>query len=479
MYTVCIAEDEYYVQKSIEARITALHKNIEIKGCAGTGKEAEELYELYKPDIFFVDINMPQCTGLQFIEQIRRKDKESTTVFIIVSGYSDYEYMRKAISVNVFDYLKKPIVPAEFVKLLLLALEEVDKLKSLGNNSASDKGIYYDEYLKKLDGHVCEGQMFAMMILNPENKEEKNELLYAFKNQMEEYGECDHIIFKNTVDVHVLYLKAHSLPSNFVEKRFLHYSNTGALLNIAYVNMKSQKLEEALQLLNIALSRRIYGDGFCLKMNEEKLGRADIKKQFFLCKNEEDTKNILKEQIRILYDQKNPFRIGEFFHDFIYMLVKEYNAKKVIVPELLKRNMLLFSIADFKNAEELESYMFSEIDTLFVNLYDKPSVELIDQICDYIEMHYQENLNLETLAEEFYLSSSHLSHYFKKKKEVSVGKYIENIRLEHAERLLQKTDESISDIADQVGYGDGNYFTKVFRKKHNMTPSEYRKYMAI
>ena len=87
MWKVCVADDEKYVQKSIAQRIESSGMEIEVAGTAGNGMEALLLYEKMRPDIFFVDINMPVINGLDFIERIRRQYPEAHTRFIIISGY--------------------------------------------------------------------------------------------------------------------------------------------------------------------------------------------------------------------------------------------------------------------------------------------------------------------------------------------------------------------------------------------------------
>ena len=108
MYKICIADDEAYIVKSIEQRILQSGFVVEIAGCAANGAEALELYQEQKPDIFYVDVNMPGMSGLEFIEQVRLLDEESVTKFIVISGYDDFTYMKNAIQLGVVNYIMKP-----------------------------------------------------------------------------------------------------------------------------------------------------------------------------------------------------------------------------------------------------------------------------------------------------------------------------------------------------------------------------------
>ena len=253
MYKFCIAEDEYYVQKSIMGRIQALKLDLTCAGCASTGEEAEALYDREKPDLFFVDISMPQNDGITFIGNVRKKDPESRTLFIIISGYSDYQSMHRAIKVDVFDYLQKPIVPQEFAVMMYRAVEALEAMEAADNSGWTDE----------------------------------------------------------TADA----------------------------------------------------------------------GEST--------------------------DDGNESRIS--------------------------------------------------------------------QVCEYIQTHYAEDINAKTIGEVFFLSASYLAHVFRSHTGTSIGKYLEDVRLAQAEKLLLDTDLQISQIAERVGYHDSNYFTKCFRKKYQISPSEIKK----
>ncbi len=285
MYTFCIAEDEYYVQKSIAGRIAALDLGLEYAGCAFTGDDAEDLYDRVHPDLFFVDINMPRTDGISFIERIREKDRDSRTLFIIISGYSDYQNMHRAIRVDVFDYLQKPIVPDEFSEMMRRALQ------------ALDQGLFREETGRNLFSAADAG-----------------------------------------AGIH---------------------AGTG---------------------------RNGTGDAG----NDPSEMTAD----------------------------------------------PDDRRAAPVLPQHDDR---------------------------------------MEQVCQYIQRHYSEDISARSLGETFYLSSSHISHMFKKYAGVSLGRYLEDVRLSQAEKLLKNTDLLVTEVAERVGYRDGNYFTKCFRKKFKVSPTEIRK----
>lgn len=100
---------------------------------------------------------------------------------------------------------------------------------------------------------------------------------------------------------------------------------------------------------------------------------------------------------------------------------------------------------------------------------------LVDTICQYIQDHITDSLTLSDIAAHFNLSSSHLSRLFKSVKEVNFSSYITAHKLSYAKnRLENDANTPITKIAQEVGYYTPTYFTKIFKERYKMTPSQYR-----
>lgn len=123
------------------------------------------------------------------------------------------------------------------------------------------------------------------------------------------------------------------------------------------------------------------------------------------------------------------------------------------------------------------------IDNLKISLFEskkenKDSQQkdrMIVSITKYLQNHLQEDVSLNVLAQEFHLNAQYISQLFKSEIGVGFLTYLTNIRIEHAKKLLLSTDDAISDISDQCGYNDYRVFTKVFKKKEGITPSQFRR----
>lgn len=100
---------------------------------------------------------------------------------------------------------------------------------------------------------------------------------------------------------------------------------------------------------------------------------------------------------------------------------------------------------------------------------------VIRNCLNYIDFHYSEPLSLEILASRFSLNKNYLSSRFHRETGMTVTDYVNRIRTRHAEDLLGQSTLSVQEIAEQCGFSDGNYFTRIFKRIRGVTPNEYRK----
>lgn len=105
---------------------------------------------------------------------------------------------------------------------------------------------------------------------------------------------------------------------------------------------------------------------------------------------------------------------------------------------------------------------------------DSGGDKAIDIALHYIQAHYAEDLSLEKIASVVFLNPAYFSLLFKQKTGQGYKDYVTSLRLEQAKTLLTNSELKLADIADRIGYNDVRHFTQMFRKKYDMTPTEYR-----
>lgn len=119
-YTIIVAEDEALLLEYLVDKIHQLDIGFEIIGKAQTGSQAYELVKQLTPDVLITDIRMPVMDGIALLEKVHIRFP--MTKFIIISGFSEFEYAKSAIRLQVSEYLLKPIDPEE-LKNALMALK--------------------------------------------------------------------------------------------------------------------------------------------------------------------------------------------------------------------------------------------------------------------------------------------------------------------------------------------------------------------
>ena len=103
---------------------------------------------------------------------------------------------------------------------------------------------------------------------------------------------------------------------------------------------------------------------------------------------------------------------------------------------------------------------------------ENPTIFLIK---DYISKNYMnETLSVKDISSHVFLSTSYVCTFFKSETGQTLNQYITEYRMEKAKQLLKDARFKITDISSRVGYSDGNYFGKSFKKYSGLSPSEYR-----
>jgi len=107
LFKMVIADDEQLIRDSLQICIDWGKYGIEIASCCKNGIEALDVIIDTYPDLILLDIKMPGLTGLELLEKINERDQDVEV--ILLSGYKDFDYAKKAIRFGVTDYLLKPI----------------------------------------------------------------------------------------------------------------------------------------------------------------------------------------------------------------------------------------------------------------------------------------------------------------------------------------------------------------------------------
>ena len=121
---ILIVEDEIKIRRGLASLISKHTEHI-VVGEAKNGLEGFEMAERFQPDLVITDVRMPVMDGLEMIRRMR--EKKMPQLFLILSGYSEFEYARKAIKYGCEDYLLKPLAPQDITETLRRIEEKLEK----------------------------------------------------------------------------------------------------------------------------------------------------------------------------------------------------------------------------------------------------------------------------------------------------------------------------------------------------------------
>lgn len=149
---------------------------------------ALELYEEHKPSIIITDIQMPRINGLEFIKEIRARDKKCQ--IIIITAFSETEYLLRAIELNLVKYLIKPVQEADLDEAIRLCIESIEDNSE--NIVRMAENTYFDTFNKLLvtDGKIVNLRTKELSLLS---------LLIKHKNRYVSYTEIENYIWQDSV----------------------------------------------------------------------------------------------------------------------------------------------------------------------------------------------------------------------------------------------------------------------------------------
>jgi AraC-like DNA-binding protein len=188
-----------------------------------------------------------------------------------------------------------------------------------------------------------------------------------------------------------------------------------------------------------------------------------------------------------------------FFEDFLVDFTelqllnsfnKDFNILRLKEPEKKQLENCIFKIIQESKENNIEKNITLKIYFLelliIINKFSFKSKDIkfehpseqhkrITEIINYINFNYMNDIGLDSVAREFFISEAHLSRAFKKVTGFSFIEYLQSLRIKEAQRLLVETRFNISEIAEQVGYQSITNFGRVFKSINGISPREYRK----
>lgn len=523
-----IVDDEPLILRSLKVALPWEQYGIEIVGEARNGELAIERFNDLKPDIVLSDIRMPSVDGMELMKSLLPTKPE--LIFILISGYGEFEYARVGLREGAFDYILKPIDHEELEATIIKAVTQINQMRkkqlesddlnlSIQHLSMLARERLYMQILegsyeinaanKWIEQNELDRRYFMLLISidayvqfqQTWSTDEQKQWLYIINNIMEEIGERDGALAVFPYyqgEWIVLFSASHAKNENKLAERIIEdlktYGKQSVSVGISDIYEGISALNVCYQSAKRSLNGRFYAGGQKVHKDE----RTNDVNQLLYDKLRLEEKQLL-HNIKLLDANQTMQSIDRWGE-----LLKDSNVPKqqaeVLLLELLgivRRQIELVqpSLSKSEDAIYSELILIATIDELLallkkqINIWiQEASTEAwtkeqtkasIEKVKAFIEEYYQNNIGIDDAVEIADMSVSHFCYIFKQETAMTFLEYVTKIRMEKACYMLENTDIKVFQVAQLVGYHDAKYFSQVFRKMIGLKPSEYREQKKV
>lgn len=530
MLKVIIADDEPKVCQLIFNLINWDELGMEVVAISNDGEVAfHEICEK-QPDIVITDIRMPTYDGIELIR--RTKEKFPNIFFIIISGYSQFEYAQQAIKYGVEDYLLKPLKKAELRKALekiaekhhLMAVDKTEKenLRTALHSSSqkAKKNLIWEmlntpgnaawgKEIDEINSDYCchlTGPFFAAVVRPyPRAINYSNEMYHMLLSKLQLLVEkrlhdcCSEMI--STIWDHeiVCFIDSYNASMQEIDKNMQKsirdaftlkgiFKNFDVVVGVGHSVNTVKQLLDSYNAAKAALNDRVVYPGQAIIHSAPRpegeappLFDTDTRDAIISRFEHMDFNGVLKEINKIKFKVNRQPYSGDDVFDCYRRIIETvfFSAKSYFTDfSLSDMNFFLKSYHFMLSVDQIFDWLITELSAEFDHyLLEKEYKESKPIVLakQYINQNYKASISLENVSAAIGFNPAYFSSLFKKETGKNFLEYVTEIRINNAKSYLAKTDMNISDIAFNVGYTDIKYFSKLFKRNTGLSPSEYRK----
>jgi two-component system response regulator YesN len=493
----------------------------EVIGEAGSGKEALEFVEHRKPEIVLTDISMPHMDGLELAEEILKISPNCH--IIIVTGYREFDYARRAVKIGVEDFLLKPVnineiadIAQKLKEKISREAKQVEADKQLKESALDDQNIVMESFFqrlvekripeeeakRKLMLYGCDNLMTECICINIKLKEEAaqqelrkehKEIIELIKN--ENYQNS--IYFIHYMQNIILFFIGQSYEeiagvANELHKKIEQTLGIYTTIGISEYHQGFDGISNAYEESKMALSVSVYlGRNRCVSYREyqdvmsqnEHQDEFDWEDFLFAVNNclTDKVEEYIREYVNLIRRSKvtDIEYIRLMTMDIITRSQTTLNKYGISLAQLIGEELLYKQVRNINTVDEIATYLEKMMYTI-MEFHESKKIKQENKVVKEATAFIDENLcdpelSLRLVASKVYSNESYLSRVFKKEKSINLIEYISKKRIEKSIDLLNTTDLKVYEIAEQIGFRDSHYFSICFKKQTGVTIKEFKR----
>lgn len=499
MIKTLIIDDERLIRMTLKQIIDWTSHGFQIIGEAQNGPEAIELIDQLKPDLIFLDINIPIINGIEVCHHIQEKNYH--TKVVILTGYDSFRYAQECLRMGVLDYIVKPVEKSEFEKSVETIYKKITEHKTneITSSNTNEYSIHYP-FTTNADfsENIPENAILCIAEIDSLYNDhttlsEQTQTLYRVVNYLQDSFYLNQTIYGLHIEQEqiIWYTTQSPLTAQTsivtIQNQLWDYLNISLSVGICTLTYTNTNFETCKNIALQALSLKFYtGKRSCHLLesftNNTQTTVLPFDQALFFNHISVDTPeeffNFVKEKIEDII-KYNPPKNQLFLYciqllnqvtDYYHYSIGENTSTNKKAPDILlylKRCEFYEDLITYLS-DTIRDYM-EEINSL--NKYNS----IVKNSIYYIQTHYQNPaLSLSEIAKNLYVTNGYLSRTFKKETNYTITEYITKYRIKVAFQLLKSREfTKVSDIAESVGYTDSLYFSKLFKKETGISPSKY------
>ena len=500
MLKLLIVDDEEIVCNTIAKVIPWEELGITLIGTCLDGVEAYHTILDESPDIVMTDIRMPGISGLELIERISHTNLN--TQFIILSGYGEFDYAKRAMKCGVRHYLLKPCDNPSIIDCLNAVIKDCQEIYSQKESFTSDnqllKNLHYaliqnviDEGIALPEGESISWSSYEKYLDFTGTPYQLCRIFYLEKEYMNDAVHIADTFFEKQaphLPVYKIYI------SNVLLLFFPNFRSDYRAMDCFFSALSFPNQKTAIEY-----DRTIYSDlGSLLEYLISRLRRFDV---FYFAVEHRLLPNFNYEQLTAQAKELCPAllspdssirqqtrqKLQELLQaasgrDFLLQLSAQILL--TVSTRLSSGNAAYITefLSDVQKESELSvilNRVMQKVDEL-VRLSQHTSASyspFIEELLHYLETHVSDsNLTLKWIAENhLYINVNYVSRCFVNETHQKFSTYLMNLRVQKAKEILSdQNPDKIQNVAELVGCGNNPYyFSKIFKKCTGMTPSAY------
>ena len=518
MYNILVTDDEQIV---IDSLSFIINKNFEGQVSLFTalsGTDALKIVTKENIDIIFMDINMPGLNGLETVSCITKLKPD--TVIIILSAFDRFQYAQEAMNLGTFKYITKPVNRNVVIQTIRSAMDFIDTRRGKQNADL--------ELHKKLDlvSPMIESDFIFACINNNENTFNLSAYLDYFG--ISEYPWCfccfeipnvssenQHTVYNKIRDL--LNTNHRCLVSSFLMNRIIalypitdsvyadEYDTeqftvsitglfntlsctigSGLRAGISRIQTDWRLLKTSCNEALAALNQTPHTGGIAFSGDKASWenpasNHADEFKKHIIGRLKMGDTSGVNSFLELFSSQltTNQTDIDKIKNAYFELIVTASNITKEINNSFHSETFdnAFSTFSSENNLSKLKDFVHKfllECITAINSTKTQGDNPAIKKVCDYINNNLSKDISLEQMAEYANVSSFYLSRLFKEEKGITFINFLTDRRLEKSRELLNDTNLSIKEITASIGYNDQNYFSRLFKNKYGVSPTEYR-----